>query len=298
MLSATRSLPKAHNVGKTITRAASFALWLIVLVMSMPGTAFGQAKVYPDKPVGFVNDFARLIEPAQAAQLERKLTAYRDSTSNVIAVATLQSLDGNSIEEVATSMFTDWRMWEGDRRNGVLVLIVPSERKLRIEVGYGLEGAIPDIMAGRVISGILQPAFREGRYYAGIDRATSALMEMAAGEYEAVPRSSTSQDRKGNSGGAVLLFIVAIIVYVVISNRGPRRHDDDDDDDLDDYYENRRRRRAIRHISYGTGWGIGGFGGGFGRGGFGGGGFGGGGFGGFGGGGGFGSGGGGASGGW
>ncbi len=264
----------------------------LFLALAAFGAALAQTKVYPDKPVGFVNDFARLIEPSQAAQLERKLTAYRDSTSNVIVVATLQSLEGNAIEEVATAMFTDWRMWEGDRRNGVLLLVVPSERKLRIEVGYGLEGAIPDVLAGRVITGILQPAFREGRYYAGIDRATSALMEMAAGEYEAVPRTSRGQ-RKGGSGGAVLLFIIAIIIFTVMSNRGPRRHDDDDDHD--DFYENRRRRRAIHHISYGAGWGMGGFGGGFGRSG---GGFGGGGFGGFGGGGGFGSGGGGASGGW
>lgn len=255
------------------------------------------AQIYPSSPVGFVNDFDGLLDAGQKQRLETKLSTYRDTTSNVIAIATLNSLQGSSIEEVATAMFTDWRMWEGDRRNGVLILIVPSERRIRIEVGYGLEGAIPDILAGRVINNIIQPAFREGRFYEGLDRATSALMQMAAGEYEAVPQR-TSRPRS-NNGGLVLLFIIAIIIYMVIESKGRRPFDDDDD------HKGKGKKRRNKHISYGDwddfvprrrGGGIIIGGGGFG--GFGGGGFGGGGFGGFGGGGGFGSGGGGASGGW
>ncbi len=254
------------------------------------------SQIYPDKPVGFVNDYVGILDAGQKQRLESKLSTYRDTTSNVIVIATLESLQGSSIEEVATSMFSDWRMWEGDRRNGVLILIVPSERRIRIEVGYGLEGAIPDILAGRVINNIIQPAFREGRFYDGLDRATSALMQMAAGEYEAVPQ--TSKRPRGNNGGMVLLFIIAIIIYMVMENRGRKFNDDDDD------YKGKGKKRRNKHISYGD-WGHmprrrgGGIilgGGGFG--GLGGGGFGGGGFGGFGGGGGFGSGGGGASGGW
>lgn len=269
---------------------------LLTLLLLLSSVWTSSAQIYPERPVGHVNDFAKLLDSGQAQQLESKLRAYRDSTSNVIVIATLESLQGSSIEEVATSMFTDWRMWEGDRRNGVLILIVPSERRIRIEVGYGLEGAIPDILAGRVINNIIQPAFREGRFYDGLNRATSALMQMAAGEYEAVPQK-TSRPRN-NNGGLVLLFIIAIIIYMVIENRGRRPFDDDD-------YKGKKKKRRNKHISYGDwddfvprrrGGGIIIGGGGFG--GFGGGGFGGGGFGGFGGGGGFGSGGGGASGGW
>lgn len=272
---------------------------LLTLLLLLSSVWTSSAQIYPERPVGHVNDFAKLLDSGQAQQLESKLRAYRDSTSNVIVIATLENLQGSSIEEVATSMFTDWQMWEGDRRNGVLILIVPSERRIRIEVGYGLEGAIPDILAGRVINNIIQPAFREGRFYDGLNRATSALMQMAAGEYEAVPQK-TSRPRS-NNGGLVLLFIIAIIIYMVIENRGRRPFDDDDD------YKGKGKgkKRRNKHISYGDwddfvprrrGGGIIIGGGGFG--GFGGGGFGGGGFGGFGGGGGFGSGGGGASGGW
>jgi len=203
------------------------------------------ANPYPAKPVGYVNDFAGLLDQGFAAQLEQKLKTYRDSTSNVIVVATLLSLDDQAIEDVATRMFTDWKMWEGDRKNGVLILIVPSEKSIRIEVGYGLEGAVPDIMAGRIISNIIQPAFREGRFEDGIDKATSAIMALAAGEYEAVETLSSDGD---GSGGLVFLFIVAIIIYMIIQSRkGPHSKNS----------AGRGYRRSGAHISYGPsiGWG-------------------------------------------
>lgn len=259
---------------------------VILFALLVPAAA--SAQLYPEKPAGFVNDYARLLSSSQSQQLERKLSTYRDTTSNVIVVATLASLNDISIEEVGTSMFSDWKMWEGDRQNGVLILIVPSERKIRIEVGYGLEGAIPDILAGRVITQIIQPAFRAEQYYQGIDRATSALMQLAAGEYEAVPRSAKRPG--GGSGNMVLLLIIIIILFVIIDGR--KRGGDHNDDNFPNIGPRPPRRRS--HITYGPGIG---WGGNYGGGGFGGG-FGGGGFGGFGGSGGFGSGGGGASGGW
>jgi uncharacterized protein len=270
-----------------ILRMANWPIVIILLLLSFASSPkFANGQTYPAKPVGFVNDFARMLSSSEAQTLEAKLSTYRDTTSNVIVIASLESLGDLSIEEVATKMFTDWRMWEGDRRNGVLILIVPSERKIRIEVGYGLEGAIPDILAGRVIAEIIQPAFREGRFFDGLDRASSALMLLAAGEYDAVDKINASDDMNGM---IVIFFMIAIFIYLII-DLGKRRTDDYDDD------THRGRKRS--HISYGDWDHVGrrrggiiiGGGGGFGGGG--------GGFGGFGGGGGFGSGGGGASGGW
>lgn len=261
----------------------------IILFALTVSPQFGLSQNYPAKPVGFVNDFAKLLSESDARTLETKLSTYRDTTSNVIVVATLESLGDGNIEDVATKMFTDWRMWEGDRQNGVLILIIPYERKIRIEVGYGLEGTIPDIMAGRVITEIIQPAFREGQFYEGIDRATSALMMMAAGEFDAIEKSNTSSS---NEGLIILLFMAAIFIFLILDHRKKKSGK---------YNDPNGGRRSNSHISYGD---LDDFGrhrrGGiiFGGGGFGGGGFGGGGFGGFGGGGGFGSGGGGASGGW
>lgn len=234
------------------------------------------AQDLPSEPVGMVNDFADIIGATEQQQLETKLRNYRDSTTNVIAIATLSDLQGYSIEEVATTLFNDWRMWHEERYNGVLILIAPNERKMRIEVGYGLEGAIPDIMAGRIIRNVLTPAFREGDYAGGLDRATSIMIELAQGEYEGELTQAQSSGEDDLVSGIIFMLFVIFVIYS-ISRRGGRRNG---------------KRRTMG--SSGFIWlGGGGFGSGGGSG-FGGGG----GFGGFSGGGGFGSGGGGAGGGW
>ncbi len=243
----------------------------ILLLLLTPSLL--SAQDLPSEPVGMVNDFADIIGAADQQRLETKLRNYRDSTTNVIAIATLPDLQGYSIEEIGTTLFNDWRMWHEERYNGVLILIAPNERKMRIEVGYGLEGAIPDVMAGRIIRNVLTPAFREGDYAGGLDRATSIMIELAQGEYEGdLSRARSSEEDDFVSGIIFMLFVIFVIYS--ISRRGGRRN-------------GKRRTMGSSGFIWLGGGGSGGssFGGG-------------GGFGGFSGGGGFGSGGGGASGGW
>lgn len=233
------------------------------------------AQDFPARASGFVNDYAGMLNAGERQNLERRLSTYRDTTSNVIVVTTIESLQGVDIESFAAKMFTDWKMWEGDRRNGVLLLISEGDRQMRIEVGYGLEGVIPDIAAGRIIRDILTPAFQQGRVYDGLIRATDAMMALAAGEHTAVDRPAPGPSDEDIEA---ILFLLAMIAYiaiqVIVSSKRRRGHS--------------LGRGGIVIL---PGFGMGGFG----RSG---GGFGGGGFGGFGGGGGFGSGGGGASGRW
>lgn len=255
-------------------------LLVTALLLLASESLHAQSEVFPAEPRGHVNDYADFLTSAEENRLETKLRNYRDSTSTVIVIASLESLQGNAIEEIGTKMFNEWNMWEGDRDNGVLLLVSRQERDIRIEVGYGLEGAIPDIMAGRIIRQILTPAFRESRYYDGFDRATSAIMQLAAGEFEGTLASENGGESKDDDRSLIVfLLFLAFVIYVSSRGGGGRKNGKG------------RKRRTL---------GPGGFiflGGGLGRGGFGGG-SGGGGFGGFGGGGGFGSGGGGASGGW
>lgn len=234
------------------------------------------AQDLPSEPVGHVNDFAQMLSNTERQQLETKLRNYRDTTTTVIAVATLESLSGISIEETATTLFNEWNIWEGDKDNGVLILIAPNEREIRIEVGYGLEGAIPDVMAGRIIREIISPSFRKGDYYSGLDRATSAMIDLASGEYT----GQLTEERSSQNEDDMLSFVIFILFIIFVFYSSSRRGGGG---------KGKGKRRTL---------GPGGFiflGGG---GGFGGGSSGGGGFGGFSGGGGFGSGGGGASGGW
>ncbi|MDZ7690662.1 MAG: TPM domain-containing protein [Balneolaceae bacterium] len=150
---------------------------ILILLLFLSATAFGQD--FPSEPRGHVSDFANMLNRSDIEQLETKLRNYRDSTTNVIAIATLPDLQGQSIQQVGTQLFNEWQMWHEDRYNGVLILIAPNERRMRIEVGYGLEGAIPDVMTGRIIREILNPAFQQGNYYEGLDRATSVMIQLA-----------------------------------------------------------------------------------------------------------------------
>jgi len=260
-----------NTVGGTVSSFLyMLPVWAALLLVAPLSLA---AQDFPSEPIGHVNDFANILNRNDAQRLETKLRAYRDTTTNVIAVATLPDLQGYSIEEVATQLFNDWKMWHEERYNGVLIVIAPNEREMRIEVGYGLEGAIPDVMAGRIIREILAPSFREGDFYGGLERATSAMIQLAEGEYEG---QLTDQSRDEAQDTIDLIIFIAFIIFIIyVSSRKKGRRN------------GRRRRKSLG--SGGAIW----LGGGFGSGGGGGGGFGG-----FSGGGGFGSGGGGASGGW
>ena len=249
-----------------------FAVLTISLLAITLIPALGLSQNLPSEPVGHVNDFAKMLTSSERQQLEQKLRNYRDTTTTVISVATLDNLGGISIEEAATTLFNDWKMWEDNKDNGVLILIAQQERKMRIEVGYGLEGAIPDVMAGRIIREILTPSFKKSNYYGGLDRATSALIQLASGEFTGqLTQENSSED---NNTADFIIFLLFLFFVFYSSSRGGGKG---------------RKKRTL---------GPGGFiflggGGGFGSGSSGGGGFGG-----FSGGGGFGSGGGGASGGW
>ncbi len=253
----------------------TFFSTLLLALFLIPSIVSGQN--LPAEPVGHVNDFADMLSSSEKQQLEQKLRNYRDTTTTVVAIATLESLDGISIEETATTLFNEWKMWEDNKDNGVLILIAKQEQQMRIEVGYGLEGAIPDVMAGRIVREIMSPSFKKGDFYGGLDRATSAIIQLASGEFTGQLAEEQSSSKENDTASFIIfLLFIAYVIYASARKGGGKRN-------------GKRRRRTL---------GSGGFifmgGGGFGGGSSGGGGS----FGGFSGGGGFGSGGGGASGGW
>ncbi len=235
-------------------------------------------------PPRLVVDAAHLLSAEQLQILESQLVALDDSTSNQISIVTIPTLEDYAIEDYSLKLFRDWGIGGGKNNNGVLILVSKAESKIRIEVGYGLEGAIPDITAKSIIENNLAPNFREGNYYRGFAEAIENLGKAAAGEYKD-PRQKNGDEGGGGSIFTILLIIVFIILFLGRGGgKGGKRGG----------MYSRRGAGALWPLLF---LGGGNRGGGFGGGGFGGGGFGGGGggFGGFGGGS---SGGGGASGGW
>lgn len=248
---------------------------LFVLVLLLISSVNGQN--LPSEPEGHVNDFANMLDRSERQQLEQKLRNYRDTTTTVIAITTLESLNGISIEETATNLFNDWKMWEDDKDNGLLIVVAEAERRVRIEVGYGLEGAVPDIMAGRIIREIITPNFKRGDFYGGLDRATSAIIQLASGEFTGQLAEESSSSEENDMASFIIFILFVIFVIYSSARKGGGKGN------------GKRRRRTLGPGGFIFLGGGGGFGGGSGGGG---------GFGGFSGGGGFGSGGGGASGGW
>src|SRR5512139_1419313 len=154
---------------KKIFTGVSIALAAILLITS---TVAGQT--FPE-PQGFVNDFAGMMSSGARTELEEELVNFEKETSVEIAVATVNSLEGLTVEDYAVRLFEAWGIGKKDKDNGVLLLVSKEERKVRIEVGYGLEPVITDGRAGRILDDEVVPEFREGNYEQGIINGVRAI---------------------------------------------------------------------------------------------------------------------------
>jgi uncharacterized protein len=170
--------------------------------------------VVPNAPIPprLVKDYTNTLTPSQVQALEAKLVAYDDSTSNQVAIVIVKTLEGYDVADYARALGRKWGVGGREYRNGVVILIAMEERKSRIEVGYGLEGAIPDITAKSIIDNSLTPNFKEGNYYRGFDRATDDIMAAAAGEYKA-PSNYGSKKKKGPGAWSIIGGIILLLIF-------------------------------------------------------------------------------------
>ena len=237
-------------------------------------SVFAQKAVPPVTPSdGLVLDLGDVLSPGEERALEGKLRAFNDSTSTQVAILTDRSLEGEDIFDYSLKVAREWGVGRQGKNNGVLIYVAVQDRQIFIQTGYGAEGFLPDITASRIIEQIIKPAFRQGQYYQGLNRATDYIIRSANGEY--------INDEPQSEGLPIppelIFFLIIIVILLVFRNRG-----DDDDEGYYrgghyDGYGRRKRRRGGGMIFFPGGGGFTGGGGGFGGGGFGG--FGGGGFG-------------------
>jgi uncharacterized protein len=190
--------------------------------------AHAQKAIPKPVPAKLVIDNADLLTPEQEAILEKKLVALDDSTSNQIVILTVASLNDLPIEEVATETFRSWGIGNKKTNNGILILVSANPRKIKIEVGYGLEGVVTDVQSKDIIDRFLKPNFKSQNYFRGFDIAVEYLAQAAAGEYK-VKRS-----KKSSGGNGIIPFIIIVVVIIIVlSSRGGggggynRRRDND-----------------------------------------------------------------------
>jgi uncharacterized protein len=185
-------------------------------VISLPIIA---QKVLPKpNPPRLVVDNAGVLDSYDRDELERKLVALDDSTSNQISIVTVATLNDEPIEDLAVNTYRSWGIGNKKTNNGILVLVAVNDHKVRIEVGYGLEGAIPDIVASDIIEKDLKPAFQQNNYYAGFNKATDDLSRAAVGEYKV----KRAQGANGGGGGSILKFvlILGVVLFFLIARGG------------------------------------------------------------------------------
>ncbi|NWF89219.1 MAG: TPM domain-containing protein [Ignavibacteriaceae bacterium] len=191
----------------------------------------------------WANDFTNTLTADELQQLNYRLKTFEDTTSNQLVSLMIASLEGYPLEYFSYEVAEKNKIGTKEHSNGILLLVVKNDKKMRIEVGYGLEGAVPDALASSIIRNEIAPHFRKNAYYAGITAGINAIIAAIGGEYKGSPKG---QDKEGNLSGFIILLIIIFIVFFIIP---------------------KTKRYGSGGITYhGGGWGTGGFGGGFGGG--------------------------------
>lgn len=159
---------------------------------------------------GHINDYADLLDEHQRAQLEYALETYEAQSTNQIVLLTIPSLEDEDLEGFSMRVAEQWKIGQKGKDNGVILLVAVKERKVRIEVGYGLEGALTDAESSQIIRNLIVPAFRRGDYFGGISAGLDAIIKATQGEYQA-PRGKDSSSYVTH--GLLLLFLFLIIAF-------------------------------------------------------------------------------------
>jgi len=176
-----------------------FPIALFLLGLVLPAMALNVPT-----PQGYVTDQAGIISSTTEQRLERALRSFEESDSTQIAVLTIPSLEGETVEDFALKVAESWGIGQQEHDNGVLLLIAKGDRKIRIEVGYGLEGTLTDLLAGRIIDNEITPRFRQGDFDGGITAGVGAMVKVVRGEYEATARRP---EKKKRSPLGLLFFL-------------------------------------------------------------------------------------------
>ena len=173
---------------------------LVLLLLLSGAVAFAAGPPVPPAPTRFVTDKAGALSPGTAASLEQRLEAFEKETSNQFLVYTEHAVpEGTTLEEYTVACAQAWKAGQTQRKNGMILFVFPESRKVRLEVGYGLEGAMPDALARRVLDEQVLPRFRAGDYDGGIAAGVEAAIAATKGEYKGTGTTQARGERAGTS---------------------------------------------------------------------------------------------------
>ena len=210
----------ARRTARAPRRPLSLAL---VWVFSLAFTALAFAT--PDYPAltGRIVDQAGILQASTRAGLQSKLKDLEDKSGVQLVVATVKSLDGSDVETYANGLFRAWKLGEAKKNNGVLFLIAPSDRKMRIEVGYGLEGTLTDALSKVILTSAVAPKFKTGDYNAGVERGVEGIIEVLSRDSAEWTKRLPPEPTWLDVLVPLLVIALFIFIFIVMANSaGPR----------------------------------------------------------------------------
>ncbi len=189
-----------------MTRFIFFSLFFVSFI-----SAFAQDIPEAPSPPRLVNDFANVLNEGEEGMLEQKLRTYNDTTSTQITVVIVDNLDGYDVMDYAYRIGEKWGVGQKGKNNGLVVLVSIQDRKAGIATGYGMEATITDAATRRIREEYMNPNFRNGNFYKGLDEATTVIMKLASGEFKA------DEMAQPEIGAGAIIFLLVILLIVVVS---------------------------------------------------------------------------------
>jgi len=238
-----------------ITSSAERSIHLIIITLIFVAVTSHAAEVIPPKPAGYFNDYASVVSKEAALRFNEQLAQFERETSDQVVIAVFPKMQSDSsIEDYTQRVAQAWGVGQKDQRNGVVLFVFKDDRKMYIQVGYGLEGALPDITAFDITEYHIKPQFRNNNYEGGLATGIDLICKAIRGEYKGSGQTDRERHRGASSPFGFLLFLLVLIIFLIAS-RG-------------------WRRRGYRYSSFGGpfiggwssgggGWSAGGGGGGF-----------------------------------
>lgn len=192
--------------------------WLLLLLWFVTSTAWA-AEVMPPAPAAYFNDYATAVSRETAKALNQALEDFEKQNSSQVVVAIFPKMESpSSVQDFVHRMFINWKIGQKGKDNGVLLAVFVQDRKLWIEVGYGLEGALPDARAKRIIEDEITPNFKSGNYDGGLQAGVNAILQSIRGEYKGSGRTVAQNRNRRNQGpGLVPILIIAFFVISALA---------------------------------------------------------------------------------
>ena len=197
-------------------------VWLLFIGIGCVGFVplVRAAEVTPPRPARYFNDYANKISPATASQLNSLLEDFERQTSSQIVVAVFPKMQSDSsLEDYAQRIYQAWGIGQKKGNNGALLLVFIADRKMRVQTGYGLEGALPDATGKQIIEDVIKPYFQKGDFDGGLVAGVNAILAATKGEYKGTGRTVNQQGRRPKQNFPFVFAVVALFIFISLIRR-------------------------------------------------------------------------------